>query len=145
MENHDYNATIHVNVTAQEAFEKISSVSEWWISNVEGNTQKLNDVFTVSLGTTWKKFKIIEVVPDKKVVWLITDCCLPWNDDTTEWKNTRIVWEVSATKDSTQISFTHVGLGDLDCGNQCMNSWNNYIKQSLFNFITKGKGLPNKF
>jgi hypothetical protein len=141
----EYNTSITVNTTAKAAMEMISRVSEWWISNVEGQTQKLNDEFTVSLGTTWKAFKIIEVIPDKKIVWEITDCHLPWNSNLTEWKGTKIVWEISTANNSTTINFTHIGLAALDCGTQCSNSWTNYIKQSLFKLITQGKGLPNKF
>src|SRR6266498_4506507 len=144
--NQDFTCSIIANITAKEAVEMISHVSEWWISNIKGKSQKLNDVFTVRLGTTWKTVKIIKVVPDKKVVWQVTDCYLPCNNDKTEGKNTKIVWEVSTTKDSTQISFTHLGLvPELQCYNQCKKSWSSYIKESLFKFITQGKGLPNKF
>lgn len=145
MKNQDYNCSITVGITAKEALEMISHVSEWWISTVEGNTQKLNDEFTVRFGTTWKAFKITEVVADKKIVWSVTDCNLPWNTNLKEWKNTKVIWELSKEKDKTKISFTHVGLAELDCGTQCSNSWGNYIKQSLFKLITEGKGFPNKF
>jgi hypothetical protein len=146
MEQQNYTCSIAANITAKEAFDKISHVSEWWISNVEGTSQKLNDVFTVSLGTTWVRFEITEVVGDEKVVWQVTGCNLPWLNDKTEWKHTRIVWEVSATKSATQISFAHIGLvPDLECYNQCEKSWSSYIKESLFKFITQGKGLPDKF
>jgi hypothetical protein len=145
MEKREFTCSITANITAKEALEKISQVSEWWVADVEGETKKLNDVFTVHAGTTWKAFKIIEVVPDKKVVWLVTDCNLPWNTDLTEWKNTKIVWEVSTVNDAAQISFTHVGLAELDCAGQCEKAWSSYIKESLFKFITQGKGLPNKY
>lgn len=145
MKNEDYHCSITVNITPQQAFGIISRVSDWWIMEVEGKTENLNDEFTVHAGTTWKSFKITEVVPNQKMVWLVTDCNLPWNTDLKEWKGTEIVWEVSTNNNSTQINFTHKGLLKLDCGNQCMNAWGNYIKQSLFKLITEGKGLPNKF
>jgi len=145
MKNQEFNCSITVNITPKEAFKMISRVSEWWIMEVEGKTKKLNDEFTVRAGTTWKSFKITEVIPDKKIVWLVSDCNLPWNTDLKEWKGTQIVWEISTENNSTKINFTHIGLSKLDCGNQCMNSWGGYIKQSLFKLITEGKGLPNKF
>lgn len=145
MKQQEFNCSITINISPKQALEKISHVSEWWVQNVEGKTKKVNDEFTVHFGTTWKAFKIIEVVPDKKVVWLVTDCNLAWHTDLKEWKGTQIVWEVSSEKDSTKINFSHIGLASLDCGNQCMNAWGGYIKQSLFKLITEGKGLPNKF
>src|SRR5882672_6091631 len=145
MKNQEFNCSITVNITPKEAFKMISRVSEWWIMEVEGKTEKLNDEFTVRAGTTWKSFKITEVIPDKKTVWLVADCNLPWNTDLKEWKGTQIVWEISSKRNLTRINFSHIGLAKLDCGNQCMNSWSNYIKQSLFKLITEGEGLPNKF
>ena len=145
MKNQEFNCNIAMNITPKEASEMINRVSDWWIMNAEGKTEKLNDEFTVRAGTTWKSFKITEVIPDKKIVWLVSDCNLPWNTDLKEWKGTEIVWEISNGKKLTKINFTHIGLSKLDCGNQCMNSWGGYIKQSLFKLITEGKGLPNEF
>lgn len=145
MEVKEFNCSIAVNITAKEALNMISRVSEWWVKDVDGKAEKLNDEFTVHFGTTWVAFKITEFIQEKKIVWKITDCNLPWNSDLKEWNGTHILWEVSTKNNSTHISFSHVGLSVLDCGNQCMNSWGGYIKQSLFKLITEGKGLPNKF
>lgn len=145
MNNQEFNCGITVNITPKVAFTMISRVSDWWVKDVEGKTENPNDDFTVHFGTTWVAFKITEVVPEKTIVWLVSDCNLPWNTDLKEWKGTRIVWEISPQNDSTRIDFSHIGLAQLDCGNQCMNSWGGYIKQSLFKLITEGKGLPNKF
>ena len=143
--NQDFNCSIVVDITAQQAVEAISQVSEWWVQEVEGKTGSLHDAFTVHFGTTWMAFKITELIPEEKIVWLVTDCHLPWNHDVKEWKDTQIVWEIFPEKGATRISFSHIGLAVLDCGNQCMNSWSGYIKQSLFKLITEGKGLPNEF
>jgi hypothetical protein len=43
----------------------------------------------------------------------------------------------------TRIDFTHVGLlPGIECYNDCSKGWNFFIKESLFKFITEGKGLP---
>jgi hypothetical protein len=145
MTNTEFNSSIAVNLKPKEAFEMISRVSEWWVKDVEGKTEKLNDNFTVHFGSTWVAFKITEVDALKKIVWKITDCNLPWNSDLKEWNGTHIVWEVSNENGLTTITFSHIGLSVLDCGNQCMNSWGGYIRQSLYKLITEGKGLPNQF
>ncbi len=146
MAQQQFTYSINANITPLEAFEKISEVSKWWISGVERNTHHLNDVFTVRLGTTWKTFEIIESIPGKLLIWLVKDCNLPWNDSLNEWTGTRIIWNIIPTvQNSVQIVFTHLGLVELNCGEQCMASWTNYIKTSLFKYITEGKGMPDNF
>ena len=110
MKNQDYHSSITVNMPAAQAFDNICNVAGWWTENIEGGSKKLNDVFTVYFGETFVTFKIIEVIPKKKIVWLVTDCDLPWLNDKKEWKNTEVVWEISTHNNSTQIDMTHVGL-----------------------------------
>lgn len=44
----------------------------------------------------------------------------------------------------TQLLFTHDGLvPDYECYSICNDAWTSYIKGSLKNLITKGKGNPN--
>ncbi len=145
MEEQNYSAIITVNSTAQEAFKAINSVSKWWAENVEGNLQNLNDVFTVRFGETFVTFKIVELVPDKKVVWLVTDCYLHWLNNKKEWKDTKISFTISTNNNSTQIDFTHIGLvPETECYDNCVKGWDQYIKGSLFKLITEGKGMPVK-
>ena len=80
---------INVNMGTTEIFQMIGKVFQWWISNVDGPSQNLGDEFTVSLGTTWKKFRITEKT-DSKIVWEVIDCNLPWLEDLKEWKGTKI-------------------------------------------------------
>src|SRR6266566_334952 len=108
MQQQDYHRNITADITPEEAFDKISRVSEWWAGHVEGKTHKLNDIFTVRFGDTFVTFKITEVVPDEKIVWQVTDCYLSWLDDKKESNGTRRVSEISSQKNSTQIAMTHV-------------------------------------
>ncbi|UAY50894.1 SRPBCC family protein [Ferruginibacter albus] len=145
IEQKDFTCNITVNKSAEKAFNSICRVSDWWVKDMDGNTQQLNEEFTVHFGTTWKTFKITEFIPYKKIVWFVVDCNLPWNTDLKEWNGTEIVWEISTENDQTKVSFTHVGLAALDCAKQCTNAWDGYINKSLFSLITEGKGLMNKF
>ena len=144
MGKQDYTISLTVNITAEEAFKAISRVTEWWAIDFEGSSEKLDDVFTVHFGDVWVTFKIVEVIPNKKIVWLVTDCYLDWLKDKKEWKDTRVSWEVSTDKESTQIRFTHIGLvPEIECYNDCEEGWNFHIGKSLFNLITEGKGTPD--
>ncbi len=138
--------SIKAGITPAEATEKISRVSEWWGRNIEGISRKQGDVFTYHAGNTWVTFKIAEVIPDKKIVWHVTDCNLHWIHDKKEWKDTSIVWDIAGNGEVTQIHFTHLGLvPGMECYNDCEKGWSDYIQQSLFQFLTKDKGLPDKF
>jgi Activator of Hsp90 ATPase homolog 1-like protein len=145
MEKQDYTASILVRATADKAFKSINEVAAWWTENIEGISEKLNDVFIVHFGEAFVTMKIVESVPDKRVVWNVTDCYLHWLADKEEWKNTRIVFDISAEGDSTRIQFTHVGLTpQAECYDNCVKGWDQYIKDSLAKLINEGKGLPQR-
>lgn len=146
MEKQNYMATIEVSQSANEAFKSINKVTEWWMENLEGNSEKLNDIFTVDFGDkNFVTHKLIEVIPNKKVVWLVTDCYLSWFNDKTEWTNTKMSFEISTTENGSQIKFTHIGLvPGIECYDMCVKGWDQYIKDSLLKLITEGEGQPQK-
>jgi hypothetical protein len=146
MKTQDYHTSIRVNATASEAFKAINSVTRWWTENLEGKSQKLNDEFTVRFGDVhMSKQKLVELIPDKKVVWLVTDSRLNFVKDKHEWTNSRIIFEVTHRNNQTQVDFTHVGLVPQgECYDSCSNAWTGYIQGSLQDLINTGKGQPSK-
>ena len=146
MKKEDYNATLVVSQSANEVFKSINSVSKWWTENLEGDSENLNGVFTADFGGgNFVTHKLIEVIPNKKVVWLVTDCYLSWLKDKTEWTNTKMSFEISTKDNSTQMSFTHVGLvPEVECYDMCVKGWDQYVKGSLLKLITEGNGQPQK-
>ena len=145
MKQEDYHTSIAVDATAHEAFKSINSVAKWWTENLEGSSEKLNDEFTVRFGDIhFSKQKLVEVIPDKKVVWLVTDSKLNFLKNKHEWTNTKILFEIAENDGKTQINFTHLGLvPEVECYNSCTNAWGQFIKGSLFKLLTEGKGTPN--
>jgi hypothetical protein len=145
MKKQDYTASILVKANANKAFQSINKVTAWWTENIEGSSEKLNDVFIIHFGEAFVTMKIVESIPDKKVVWNVTDCYLHWLADKIEWKDTQIVFEISAEGDSTGIQFTHLGLVPLvECYDSCVKGWDQYFKDSLAKLINEGKGLPQR-
>jgi hypothetical protein len=144
MKKQDYNTLLTVNASAKEVFKNINSVTKWWTEDLEGSSQKLNDEFTVRFGDVHvSKQKLIEVIPDKKVVWLVTDSKLNFIKDQQEWTNTKISFELSSHDNKTQINITHIGLvPQVECYNSCTKGWDYYLKGSLFKLLTEGKGTP---
>ncbi|WP_309640537.1 hypothetical protein [Flavobacterium sp.] len=145
MKNQDYTTSMTVATAANEVFESINSISKWWTENVEGRSQQVDDVFTVRFGATFITLKVIESIPDKKIVWLVTDCNKHWLQNKKEWKDTQIVWEIATNSKATQIDFTHLGLiPNLECYGACENAWTDYLHNSLMHLILTGKGQPNQ-
>lgn len=88
--------------------------------------------------------KLVELVPDKRVAWLVTDNNFSFTEDKTEWKGTKLVFEISRNANQTEIHFTHEGLvPTYECYNVCSDAWGTYIRGSLKSLIATGKGSPN--
>src|SRR5580658_5802718 len=101
MKNESYTATIEVDQTAEDVFNHINDVPKWWSKDFEGHSEKLNDEFIIMhTGAHYSKQKLFELIPNKKVVWLVTESQLDWlekNKD--EWTNTKMVFEITSKGD----------------------------------------------
>lgn len=142
----DLTVSILVNQSPEQVFEAVNNVRGWWTENLEGDSQKLGDEFSVRFWDVhYSKQKLTEVVPGKKVVWLVTDSKLNFIKDTSEWTGTIIIFDISKQGDKTQLTFTHQGLTpDVECFGACSNAWGDYITKSLFDLVTTGKGQPTQ-
>ncbi|GCE07206.1 SRPBCC family protein [Dictyobacter aurantiacus] len=144
MKNQDYHSSITTHATPEEAFNKITRVSEWWAKDFEGQATKPGDVFTVRFQNgDMYKVKVAEIIPDKHIVWDVIDSYQGWHDDHTEWVGTKIVWEVVPRADSTEVTITHSGLVPaFECFNQCSQGWDYLMKKSLQNLLNSNQGMP---
>lgn len=145
MSNHNFTTTILVDQTPREAFDAITNVRGWWSAEIEGGTEKLNDEFSYHYQDIHRcKMRLIEVVPDERVVWLVLDNYFNFTTDQSEWKGDKISFEISRKDNKTEIKFTHWGLvPDYECYQICFDSWRNYINNSLYQLISTGAGQPN--
>jgi len=145
MTNQDFTTTFSVDQTPEEVFKAINNVCGWWSEEVEGTTDKLGAEFTHHYEDVHRcKMKIIEFAPGK-VVWLVLDNYFNFTEDKTEWKGTKVIFEVSKKDGKTQLRFTHEGLvPEYECFNMCSDAWGSYINGSLRSLIETGKGRPNQ-
>ncbi len=141
----DFTTTILVDQTPKQVFDAINDVRGWWSEEIEGGTDKLNDEFTYHYEDVHNcKMKLIEVTPGKKVVWLVLDNYFKFTKDKSEWKGTKIIFEIFEKDSKTQLRFTHLGLvPEYECFGICRDAWTNYIQNSLRSLITTGEGQPN--
>jgi hypothetical protein len=141
----DFTTTLVVDQSPLEVFRAVTNVRGWWSEEIQGGTEKLNDEFNYEYEDVHKcKMKLIEVIPEKKVVWLVLDNYFKFTKDTSEWKGTKAIFEISRTGNKTELRFTHQGLvPDYECFEICRDAWTNYIQNSLRQLIETGKGMPN--
>jgi len=141
MESKNYTATIEVAQSTKEVFNAINNVPKWWSKDFAGNSTKLNDQFIINHPNQhYSKQKLIEVVPNKKVVWLVTESKLDWiKNNKEEWTNTKMIFEISTKGDKTVLHFTHEKLvPNQECYAMCEKGWNIVIKDWLLHLITVG-------
>ena len=145
MSTSDFTTTLLVDQPPQEVFEAINYVRGWWSEEIEGSTDKLNNEFTYHYKDVHRcKMKLIEIIPGKKVVWLVMDNYFNFTKDKSEWRDTKISFEISKKDSKTQLRFTHLGLTpEYECYDICNDGWTNYIQHSLASLVKTGKGMPN--
>ncbi|MHB8352068.1 MAG: SRPBCC family protein [Thermoplasmata archaeon] len=140
----DLTFSFTVDQTPSEVFAAIKNVRGWWTGKpgIKGNTSKLGDEFSYQYEDLhFTKQRIIELSPNKKVVWKVLDSKLTFIKDKTEWNGTEVVFEVSKKGEKTEVRFTHLGLvPQVECYEACSDGWSFYIKGSLKNLITRGEG-----
>lgn len=121
----DYRSTINTKISDTDAFRKIARVAEWWNRCATGKAEQVGDRFKVNFGQTWVEFEVVEAVPNKRVVWLVTDCYLHFVEAKTEWKHTKVAWDLETANGTTKITMTHEDLTPAtECFKHCEAGWN---------------------
>jgi hypothetical protein len=145
MKAKDFTTTLIVDQTPKQVFDAVNNVRGWWSEEIEGFTNKLNEIFDYHFEDVHLcKIKITELVAEEKVVWSVLENFFKFTKDKSEWVGTKIIFEISGKGDKTQLVFTHEGLvPEYECYEICQDAWTGYIQNSLRDLITTGKGKPN--
>jgi hypothetical protein len=143
MKDNSYTTSIEVTRTPDHVFNCITAgVKKWWGGeDLEGGSAKLNDEFIIHHpGAHYSKQKVVEFVPGKKLVWLVTDGTLHWlKVNQHEWTGTKLIFEIIPSGTGARLQFAHDGLvPELECYERVSQGWDTVIKEWLFEFINTG-------
>ncbi|HTL08205.1 MAG TPA: SRPBCC domain-containing protein [Chitinophagaceae bacterium] len=140
-----YTSTILVDQTPSASFNAIKNFRGWWSEEIQGNTDQLNQTFFYHYKNVHlSKIKLIEIVPDKKLVYQVVDNEFNFTKDKTEWIGTKLIFKITKLESKTKIVFIHEGLVPAyECYKVCNDAWTSYIQGSLKKYIETGKGRPN--
>ncbi len=102
MNDQSYRTTLVVDATPDQAFEAINDVRGWWSQDVDGRTDTVGAEFAYrgnqdGVNVHRARIRVTELVPGQRVVWHVLDNWMSFIDDQAEWKDTRIVFEISPT------------------------------------------------
>ena len=147
MKDQSFKTSIEIPASPANIFGHIvNDVSKWWTGDFNGSSAKLNDEFVIHHpGAHYSKQRVTEIVPGKKVVWLVTESDLAWLENKEEWTGTRMVFEITGNGETSLLSFAHEGLTpEKKCYDRCSQGWSIVIRNRLLNFINDRKQVGSQ-
>jgi len=144
MSDLSFTTTFSVDQTPGKVIDAVKDVRGWWSEHIEGGTEEPGDEFTYRYEDAHRcEIRVTEVVPDRRVSWLVLDNYFNFTQDSTEWTDTTIHFDVAARDGGTEVTFTHQGLVPADeCFESCSQGWEFFVNTSLRDLITTGEGQP---
>ncbi len=145
MQAKDFTTSFTIDQPPQEVFDAINNVRGWWSGNIEGDTDRVGSEFTYRVeGVHRSKQKVSVLIPGKKIVWRVLDADLSFAANRSEWKDTKIVFEIGKKGGKTEVRFTHRGLVPAyECYDNCSNAWGVLVNGNLRKLITTGQAQPS--
>ena len=139
MEKVDFTIAILSNKTPEVIYQTLLDVRSWWwgLYGVEftGNSENADDVFTIKAGdgAHYSEHKLVELIPGKKIVWLVTEANLAFLENKKEWVGTKLIFEISEKGERSEVKFIHEGLTPAsECYDSCAPTWTQYLQTKLF-------------
>lgn len=138
-ESANYTVEIEVSKSPNDVFNNLINLKKWWPEDFEGEDVKLDSEFIFTTGDShYSKNKVIEFVPNKKLVWLVTDSIR--KTDNYDWTGTKMIFELTPKVDNTIIKFTYNGVVLENETDRLAQICDMTLKEMFYNFIANGKG-----
>lgn len=142
MTTKDFTLSLLTDQSPEKVFQSVNNVRKWWSGyyseEIIGDTEKLNDEFSFSAGegVHFTRHKLVEVIPNKKVVWLTIESKLNFIQKQDEWTGSKVIFEISQIGNKTKLVFTHEGLKpEAECYEACAPAWTQYLQGKLLPLI----------
>ena len=118
----------------------LNNVDKFWPEDFKGQSAQLNDEFEFSSGGNhYSKNKVHELVPDSKLVWLVTESIR--KDDNFDWSGTKMIFELAEEGQNTLLTFTYDGLVFEDEYDRLVMICDKVIGEILFNYLTESGNI----
>jgi hypothetical protein len=120
-------------------FNHLINLKKWWPEDFKGEDIKLNSEFTFTTGDShYSKNKVIEFLPNKKVVWLTTESIRKTDDF--DWKGTKMIFELTPKGNNTIVKFTYDGVVTENEYERLVEICDMTLKEMFYNYIINEKG-----
>lgn len=140
LEDKSYSNKLEIETSDKDAFEALSTkVGEWW-GDQDKPVKQVGDVFTMSWGEPWYQFKVVELIPNKLIVWECIDSKQIIGDldgVEKEWVGTQLQWKIDKLdQNKIELRFNHKGLvPEFICYDFCSSTWDRFIEFNLKKYL----------
>lgn len=129
---HQVGVNVDINKT-YSAITTLEGLSDWWTKTTGEINQ--GEKLYFHFGEHSIEMTILELVPDKKVIWQCTE-------KEGEWKDTIITFDLVDTGEQVFINFSHSNWAEqTDLCSHCSTKWAVFML-SLKDYLETGKGRP---
>jgi uncharacterized protein YndB with AHSA1/START domain len=117
-----------------EALTTVDGLSHWWTSTTQGSSE-IGGVIEFRFGAGGIDMKVLELVPNKRVLWQVVA-------GPDEWMGTTVSFDLQQEGEWTIVRFKHLGWKEpVDFMHHCTTKWGVFLL-SLKSFLETGKGAP---
>jgi len=114
------------------ALTTIDGLSGWWTEDTEGETS-VGGILRFRFDVGGFDMRVLELVPDKRVLWEVTD-------GPEEWIGTTVSWDLEQEGEYTVVLFAHEGWREpVEFMHHCSTKWAIFL-MSLKSLVETGKG-----
>jgi uncharacterized protein YndB with AHSA1/START domain len=116
------------------ALTTLDGLSAWWTTNTKGES-KVGSVLQFRFGDGGFDMKVLELDPDKRVLWQVVD-------GPAEWIGTQISFDIAQRGDWTIVLFKQASWKEpVEFMHHCSTKWGVFLL-SLKALLETGKGSP---
>jgi Activator of Hsp90 ATPase homolog 1-like protein len=135
MENKNFTFSFNSSKNLNAVFNLLINPNNWWVGlfgeTIEGKSEEINDEFSFRAGdgVHYSKQRLNDLVPDRKISWLVLESNLSFLKNTNEWAGTKICFDIEKVDNNTKVTFTHLGLvPEIECYGGCSSAWTQYMQ-----------------